>query len=228
MTKIDCPSRIRYDEGCLAAHALNQIGDRWALLVLRELVFTPKRFQMLRAGLPGITAGVLTARLHQMIETGLVFHDPRLGAYGLTERGRGVLPVLEALCRWALSLPGHDPSRFISPTALMISMGVNLQRHRAAGAEFHAGFDFGREAFEMRLAQGRLQTAAVLKPEGQFILGGDANRLASAVYGPKSLSELVAAGKIEATGDLEAAQRFVDLFALAPQDEGLSSSSRMR
>src|SRR3546814_4770777 len=57
---------IRYDEGCLAAHALNLIGDRWALLVVRELMFAPKRFQMIRAGMPGITASVLTARLAQL------------------------------------------------------------------------------------------------------------------------------------------------------------------
>src|SRR3546814_9400057 len=59
---------IRYDEGCLAAHALNLIGDRWALLVVRELMFAPKRFQMIRAGMPGITASVLTARLAQRSE----------------------------------------------------------------------------------------------------------------------------------------------------------------
>src|SRR5690606_6410692 len=93
-------ARIRYDEGCLAAHALNLIGDRWALLVARELVFTPKRFQMIRAGLPGITPGVLAGRLMQLREAGVVAHDERLGIYALTESGTGLLPVLEALCRW--------------------------------------------------------------------------------------------------------------------------------
>ncbi|MCK5500136.1 MAG: helix-turn-helix transcriptional regulator, partial [Tritonibacter mobilis] len=117
--------RPRYDEGCLAAHALNVIGDRWALLVVRELMFAPKRFQMIRAGLPGVTASVLTGRLAQLVQAGTIDHDDRLGIYALTDLGRGLLPVLEALCQWALTMPGHDPKRFISPSALMISMGVN-------------------------------------------------------------------------------------------------------
>jgi len=214
--KIETP-RLRYDEGCLAVHALNQIGDRWALLVVRELMFTPKRFQMIRTGMPGITAGVLTARLAQLQEAGVVTHDERLGLYGLTDAGRGLLPVLEALCRWALTLPGHDPSRFISPTALMISMGVNLRRDEARGRAALAGFDFGREAFETRLADGRLRTEAVSRPDAPFVLEANGNAMAAAVYGAAPLSLLIAKGFIGARGDIAAAQDFVDLFRLEPQ-----------
>lgn len=57
MTKTGEMTRIRYDEGCLVAHALNVVGDRWALLVVRELMLTAKRFQAIRTGLPGITPG---------------------------------------------------------------------------------------------------------------------------------------------------------------------------
>lgn len=67
MSTIGETPRLRYDEGCLAAHALNLIGDRWALLVVRELMLRDKRFQAIRTGLPGITAGVLTQRLSQLI-----------------------------------------------------------------------------------------------------------------------------------------------------------------
>lgn len=209
--------RLRYDEGCLAAHALNLIGDRWALLVIRELVFIPKRFQMIRAGLPGITAGVLTARLAQLRQAGVVAHEERLGVYSLTDMGRGLLPVLEALCRWALTVPGHDPSRFISPTALMISMGVNLMRDKANGRTALAGFDFGKEAFEMRIANGDLSTIAVAQPEAPFILVGDGNTMAAAVYGAAPLSLLVAKRFVGVQGDVAAAQDFLDLFRLEPQ-----------
>ena len=214
MTEIGRKPRIRYDEGCLAAHALNLIGDRWALLVVRELVFTPKRFQMIRAGLPGITASVLTARLGQLAEGGVIAHDERLGIYALTEMGQGLRPVLESLCRWALAVPGHDPTRFISPTALMISMGVNLMPDRAAGREALAGFDFGTEAFEMRLKDGRLHTAAVRAPDAPFVLKGSGNGLAFAVYGTAPLGMMVAKGFAGASGDLAAAQDFIDLFRL--------------
>ncbi len=215
--------RIRYDEGCLAAHALNLIGDRWALLVVRELIFAPKRFQMLREGLPGVSASVLNGRLAQLRAAGIVLHDGRLGVYSLTGAGHSLLPVLESLCRWALLLPGHDPSRFISPSALMISMAVNLQRAASAGQEMTAGFDFGREAFRARLAGGRLQTQAMAPPPAAaplaapFTLGGTGNSLAIAVYGPLPLTALCASGTITLQGDADAAQRFVDLFSLTPQ-----------
>lgn len=209
--------RIRYDEGCLAAHALNLIGDRWALLVVRELMFAPKRFQMIRSGMPGITASVLTGRMEQLIGARVVDHDERLGIYALTDAGRGLLPVLDSLCRWALTVPGHDPTRFISPSALMISMRVNLMRDRAAGRAALAGFDFGKEAFEMRLEDGLLETTAVKRPDAPFVLTGSGNKLAKAVYGTAPLSKLITNGIIGAEGDFAAAQEFVDLFRLAAQ-----------
>ena len=217
MTRPGETSRIRYDEGCLGAHALNLIGDRWALLVVRELMFAPKRFQMLRAGMPGITASVLNGRLAQLRAAGVVAHDARLGVYSLTDAGRGLLPVLEALCRWALTVPGHDPSRFISPSALMISMGVTLLRDRAEGRAARAGFDFGREAFEMRLADGCLSTTAVARPDAPFVLTGSGNTMAAAVYGTTPLPTLIAGRIVTVEGDIAAAQAFVDLFRLAPQ-----------
>lgn len=207
-------SRVRYDEGCLAAHALNLVGDRWALLVVRELMFSAKRFQMVRAGLPGITASVLTARLEQLQEAVVVDYDERLAAYALTDVGRGLLPVLESLCRWALMMPGHDPSRFISPSALMISMGANLVRERATAHEALAGFDLGTEAFQVRLHDGHLHTAAAALPEARFVLSGSGNALAAAVYGKTSLKGLIRKKSIAANGDIAAAQAFVDLFEL--------------
>lgn len=214
MTEMGKTPRVRYDDGCLAAHSLNLIGDRWALLVVRELMFAPKRFQMIRAGLPGITASVLTGRLAQLGQVGVVEHDERLGIYGLSDAGRGLLPVLEALCRWALTMPGHDPRRFISPSALMISMGVNLRRDRVAGREALAGFDFGSEVFEMRLADGRLDTIAVAHPEAPFVLSGTGNTLARAVYGPAPLPALITEGGVDLVGDVAAAQDFLALFGL--------------
>lgn len=217
MTKSAKDPRIRYDEGCLAAHALNLIGDRWALLVARELMFAPKRFQMIRAGLPGITASVLTGRLAQLAQVGVIDHDERLGIYALTEAGRGLLPVLEALCRWALTMPGHDPTRFISPSALMISMSVNLVADLAQGRDGLAGFDFGDEAFEMRLSGGQLQTTLVTAPDTPFLLRGTGNTLAMAVYGTPPLPALVARGTVGVEGDVAAAEDFLSLFRLAPQ-----------
>lgn len=216
MTKPGETSRIRYDEGCLAAHALNVIGDRWALLVARELMFTPKRFQAIRAGLPGITAGVLTQRLSQLAEAGVVSHDAVLGIYGLTPSGRALHPVLIALCHWGSQHQGHDPRRFISPTALMISMTAKIDRARAAGQGLRAAFDMGREGFEMVIApDGGVRVTPAAAPVGDFLLRGDGNALAAAVYGPMPLAHWVEAETaVRLVGDAGKAQRFIDLFSL--------------
>lgn len=200
--------RIRYDEGCLAAHALNITGDRWALLVVRELMLAPKRFQAIRHGLPGVTAAVLTQRLAQLVQVGVVVHEG--GQYALTDSGRGLMPVLQALCRWGATHPGHDPRRFISPTALVISMTAMI---RPDDRRATAGMVMGGESFTLHLADGILHPRAGAGP-ADFTLSGTGNSLARAVYGPAPLAHLARNGVIGLTGDARAAQGFVDLFRL--------------
>lgn len=216
--------RLRYDEGCLGAHALNLIGDRWALLVVRELMFQPKRFQMIRAGLPGITASVLTQRLAQLVQVGVVSHDAVLGIYALTDQGRALHPVLRELCIWALIMPGHDPSKFISISALMISISATVDQDRARGLPIRAGFLSGHEGFEVTLSpRGAPQVTAMRAPQGDFVLEASGNLLAAAVYGPGP-RVLAAAGHIALRGDPAAAQEFTDLFSLTPQTRSSSES----
>ena len=207
--------KLRYDEGCLAAHALNLIGDRWALLVVRELMLRPKRFQAIRAGVPGITPAVLTGRLAQLAEAGVVRHDPLDGTYGLTPAGQGLRPVLVALCHWGAGIAGHDPRRFISPTALMISMTAMIDAGAARGRVLRAGFDMGAERFVQVLdGDGVLRPQAVAEIEADFTLAGDGNRLAGAVYGTAPLAMMEQARLIAICGDAAAAQDFVGLFSL--------------
>ncbi|MBD9526126.1 MULTISPECIES: winged helix-turn-helix transcriptional regulator [Paracoccus] len=224
MNEIGQTPRTRYDEGCLGAHALNFIGDRWALLVVRELMFAPKRFQMIRAGMPGITASVLTQRLGQLTQTAIIAHDPVLGIYTLTDLGRALHPLLTELCRWALLLPGHDPRKFISISALMISISATVDRARAAGSPLRAGFLSGTEGFEVVLsANGLPQVRAVRAPDADFVLEGSGNALAAAVYGPPPTA-LAAAGRIALHGDPVAAQEFTSFFSVTPQTRSSSDS----
>lgn len=202
--------RIRYDEGCLAAQALNVVGDRWALLVVRELMLAPRRFQAIRHGLPGVTAAVLTQRLTQLIGAGVVTQDA--GQYALTESGRGLMPVLQAMCRWGALHPGHDPRRFVSPTALVISMTAMIRG--AEGRQATAAMRMGSDGFVLRLTgDGVLRPTTGVEP-AEFTLSGTGNTLAQAVYGPAPLADLARNGAIGLTGDARAAQDFADLFAL--------------
>ncbi|MEV6051291.1 winged helix-turn-helix transcriptional regulator [Streptomyces sp. NPDC052107] len=99
------PPRRSYDQYCSAARALDLVGDRWTLLIVRELLAGPRRYTDLHADLPGVSTDVLASRLKDMERDGLTTRRrlPPPGAayvYELTERGRALLPVLQALGRW--------------------------------------------------------------------------------------------------------------------------------
>ena len=118
--------RSIYKEGCLAAHALDLLGDRWALLVIRELMLGSKRFQLLRAGMPGLSASVLTQRLASLEAAGLVrrrtLPEPAaVQVYDLTEPGRATWPVIEAL-----SMATPAPVPIATPTSAWASAGASL------------------------------------------------------------------------------------------------------
>jgi DNA-binding HxlR family transcriptional regulator len=97
-----------YSQYCATARALDLVGDRWVLLIVRELLIQgPSRFTDLRAGLPGIATNLLTARLAEMTENGILTRvdappPVATGLYQLTERGQRLRPVLEALTEWGL------------------------------------------------------------------------------------------------------------------------------
>ncbi|TXJ86557.1 transcriptional regulator [Streptomyces lavendulae] len=99
------PPRRSYDQYCSAARALDLVGDRWTLLIVRELLAGPRRYTDLHADLPGVSTDVLASRLKDMERDGLATRRrlPPPGAatvYELTERGRGLLPVLQAFGTW--------------------------------------------------------------------------------------------------------------------------------
>ncbi len=210
--------RSVYDEGCIAAHALDRLGDRWALLVIRELMLGPKRFALIRTGLPGISASVLSQRLEGLEAAGLLrrvtLPEPAgVQVYDLTALGRGVRPVLDALCRFGARLPGHDPAKPISPTALMLSMAAMIHRPAAKAVTIRAGFDMGRETFRGATVNGRWEVERG-PAEGEIVFAGSANALAGVIYGPRPLAERIGAASVGFRGDPAAGQRFVDLFRL--------------
>lgn len=205
-------ARRTYHEGCVAAHALDLIGDRWALLVVRELMLGPKRFGVIRAGLPGIATNMLARRLNDLEAGGIVTQQ---AGYALTEAGLALRPVLDALCRWGGGMPGHDPRRFISPSALMLSMQANLDADAAQGAEIATFFDMGTECFAGHVTRGAWHVKpAAFAPEGALILTGSANQIAPVIYGPVPAADAAALFGVTISGQTASLQPFADLFAL--------------
>jgi len=210
-------NRRTYAEGCLAAHALDLIGDRWALLVVRELMLGPKRFGLIRAGLPGIATNMLASRLEGLERAGILIHrtlppPASVPVYELAGHGLALKPLLLELCRWGVGVPGHDPRLPISPTALMLSMQAML---RPATVAFTAGFDLEGESFVVTVDHAGIDTRRGDPTEAEMSFSGGANDMAAAIYGPAPLAQATQQGRIDFTGDPGRGQAFVDLFRLA-------------
>src|SRR4051812_45355716 len=141
-----------YEDACAAAHALDLVGDRWALLVMRELLLGPRRFSDLRASLPGISANVLAQRLEEL-EAAAVLRRRKLPppapsqVYELTDWGLESEPIFQALGRWAAHSPLHDPTLPISAVFFLLSLLTMLDPARAAGIDARIGFRMGEESY---------------------------------------------------------------------------------
>ncbi len=216
------PSRRRYDDGCGTAHALDLIGERWALLVMRELMLGPKRFSDIRADLPGISANTLTQRLEGLEKNGLVLREklppPASGqVYGLTEWGHQLLPVMGALGRWAVRSPDHDPNQHFSAVSLMLSFMAMGQAPDAGRVHARIGFRLGRENYVLTMTDAGARAVRGEPVDTDVVFEGAPAAIAAAVYGGVPLAALEADGAIRITGDRALAGRFTTLFPLPPK-----------
>ena len=218
------PARRRYDDACGTAHALDLIGERWALLVLRELMLGPKRFSDIRADQPGISANTLTQRLEGLEKAGLLVRrrlPPPASAqvYDLTEWGYEAEPIVQVLGRWAARSPDHDPTLPLSPVSLMLSFRTMFDAERAKGMKARIGFRLGADTFMLRLGGGRIETERGPIERPDLILTGGATAVAAAVYGGVPFDALEAEGALALEGDRKLAERFATLFPLPPKAE---------
>lgn len=208
-----------YEDACGAAHALELVGDRWALLVIRELLLGPKRFSDLRAGLPGISANVLTQRLEDLEANAIVVRrklPPPASAwvYDLTPWGQEAEEIVKVIGRWAARSPAHDPTLPISVASVVLSMRTMFAPERAKDVSGKVGFRFGAEEFLATLAQGRLTIERGAAADGDVVVEGDQRALAGALYGGVPLGTLETAGALTVTGDRALFERYLGLFPL--------------
>lgn len=224
-TESQPPARRRYDDACGTALGLDLIGERWALLVVRELLLGPKRFSDLKADLPGISANVLTQRLegleaHNILRRRRLPPPASTQVYELTEWGSEAEPLIQELGRWAVRSPEHDPNQWISAVSILTSFRTMIDAERAAGIDAAIGFRFGQESFLGHLHEGMLTYRRGPFDEADLIFEGEPGALGGAVYGGVSFEELAAAGALKVEGDLALAERFTTLFVLPPKFEG--------
>jgi DNA-binding HxlR family transcriptional regulator len=227
-----------YEDSCGVAHGLDLVGERWALLVVRELMLGAKRFSDLKDDLPGISSNVLSHRLAELERVGVVARRqlPRPAAswvYELTDWGRELEAVMQVFGRWAARSPTHRKDLHFGVTSLILSLRTNFDPARAAGLTLTVVLRCGDQSFVARVARKGL----TIEPRdgraaGQVdtTISGDPRMFASVVYGGRPLADALGAGDLTVDGDLDAAERFLSLYPLpdvAPLKSGsVGSDSR--
>jgi DNA-binding HxlR family transcriptional regulator len=224
------PGRRSYDDGCAAAHALDLIGERWALLVVRELVLGPKRFTDLRASLPGISPNVLSQRLEELEQASIVVRrrlppPAAVWVYELTDWGRELEPIIRSFGRWAARSPSMILGRPISITSLILSFRTMFDADAARGLKCTLELRLGEERFAAAVANGRLEIVPGDADKPDAVVEADRNALAAIVYAGRDLNEAIRAGDVKVAGDKALVKRFVRLFRLPERALALAPRS---
>ena len=213
-----------YADACGTAFALELIGERWSLLIVRELMLGPLRFSELRASLPGISAKVLTERLESLEEAGILFRrklppPASVQVYELTEWGYYAEPAIQELGRWAARSPLHDPTLPISPVSMMLSMRTMIDHEAAKAFDAEVGLFMGEDRFIAHLKHGRMPIERAKGGEKVDIAFHVPvpGLIGAMIYRKTPFAELEAEAGLVIEGDRALAERFVALFDLPPK-----------
>lgn len=206
-----------YSDGCAAAHGLDLIGERWALLIVRELVLGPKRFTDLRSGLPGISPNVLTQRLDELEQSSIVRRrklSPPAAAwvYELTEWGMQLEPIIVALGRWAVHSPMLPDGNPISVDALILSFRAMFDPSAAAGLDASIELRLGEDTFHAEVREEQFRIERGSGPSADATVATDPDTLAALVYAGRSLAEAIRSGDAKVDGDKARVKRFLSVF----------------
>ncbi len=206
-----------YSDACAAAHALDLVGERWALLVVRELLLGPKRFSDLRNGLPAIGPNRLTQRLHELEESGIVQRrklgpPARSSVYELTEWGRELQPVLVQLGRWGRKSPFRDLEAGISVDALMLALTGDFDPTVSGNLSATYELVFGDDHLVVRVADGRIDISRGDSALPDATVTTDTTGFVAVLTRKRRLKEAIRSGDIAVSGDVAAVERLLQSF----------------
>lgn len=206
-----------YGDPCGIARALDLVGERWALLVVRELVLGPKRFTDLRTGLPHLSPDVLAQRLRELEGAGVVQRrtlPPPAGSrvYELTDWGRELEPVLLALGRWGSRAAFPPEPGQLGIDAFVLALETLFDP--SAADELSAGYELrlGEYRFHARVSGGRLELERGDAHRPDATIAGEPGALSAVLWHGRSLAQALRSGTIALDGDRAAAERFLSLF----------------
>jgi DNA-binding HxlR family transcriptional regulator len=189
------PTRRTYRDACGIARALDVVGERWALLVVRELLLAPRRFTELRRALPKAPSNILADRLHELEDRGVVRQVPGATgggrAYALTDWGRRLEPIVLALGEWGLEVPVPDGPHISATSALLFLRGVARPDPRAAPRVCRLELDGA--VWTVAIAGGRIEIAAGEPDSADLALCTDPQTLVALLEDPRAPNEFIQA-----------------------------------
>lgn len=209
-----------YNDACGTAFGLEVIGERWALLVVRELMLGARRFSDLRAALPGISAKVLTERLAALEASGVALRrmlppPGKAQVYELTAWGLAAEPLIQELGRWAAQSRSHDPRLPLSAVSLMLSLRTMLDPHACAAFAGRIGFVIGEESFVAEPVGGELPIRRGDPEAADAVFHApSADVIAAGIYAGVPWEELEANAGLAIIGDRARALAFARMFSL--------------
>jgi DNA-binding HxlR family transcriptional regulator len=215
-----------YEQYCAVAKALDVIGERWTLLILRDLVHLgPRRFSALRDGLPGIGANLLTQRLRRLEREGLVrrrrLAPPSSGVvYELTELGAGLEPTIIELGRWGGRFMGdRRASDVFFPSGHISAIRATFRGEDAAGV--HASYEFriDGEPLNVEIDDGAVTASLGEAASPDLVIATDAATSIELMLRQTSPRAAIRSGAVAVAGTVEEFERAIDLLAWVPRDE---------
>jgi DNA-binding HxlR family transcriptional regulator len=211
-----------YGERCSAARALDLVGERWALLAVRELLLGPKRFTDLQAGLPNAQPSVLSQRLRELEEGGVVRRrklGPPTGAwvYELTEFGYELEPIVRALGRWGRRLP-MPPGAAHGIDSLVLALNWRFEPSVASDLEASYELRLDEDRFRIEIVNGRIETDRGDATAPDAIIETDPEALEAVLFDGRELAEAVHSGDVRIEGDRGLAERFLGLYMKPERD----------
>ena len=207
-----------YGDGCAIAQALDLVGERWALLVVRELLLGPKRYTDLRRGLPTASPNVLSQRLGELERAGVIVRrrlPPPAGSrvYELTEWGRALEDTVLSLGHWAVLSPSGLPSNApVGVDSTILALRSRFDAGAARGLRARYALTLGEDRFRVEVAKGAIDLARGDAHEVDASIATDPDTLVGVLWGGQSLSKAERSRKMTIEGDKTAVERFVRLF----------------
>lgn len=195
------------------------LGERWALLIVRDLLLGPKRFTDIQTGLTGAGPNVLTTRLNALLAAGVVRKrtlPPPAGSrvYELTEWGEELEPVIVSLGRWGARSSSKPGDAALGMDSLVLSLRTMFDPRAAEGLRAAYEFRFGEDRFRAVVDGGRFEISRGTAVDPDAVVEADSGTLAEIVYAGRPLAEALEAGDLKVEGDRIAFERFLGLFPL--------------